>query len=174
MEVTMKTEASSNPNESIRKLGELIKGIGFAMFTTVDFDGNLYSRPMATQEIDFDGDLWFFSGKSTAKIRSIEKDQHVNVSFSDPSNNKYVSVSGKAETIYDRSKMEELWSPLFKNWFPEGLEDPDLTLIRVRVESAEYWDSPSKMIVRLVGFAKALAGGGRIPMGDHQKVQLPH
>lgn len=170
----MKSDTKSNSNESIQKLGELIKGIRFAMFTTVDFDGNLYSRPMATQEIEFDGDLWFFSGKSTAKIRSIEKDQHVNVSFADPGSNTYVSVSGKAETIHDRSKMEELWNPMYKAWFPEGLEDPDLVLIKVRVESAEYWDSPSKMIVRLVGFAKALAGGGRIPMGDHHKVQLPH
>ncbi|MEZ0390933.1 MAG: pyridoxamine 5'-phosphate oxidase family protein, partial [Pseudobdellovibrionaceae bacterium] len=63
--------------DDVRKLAELIKDIKFAMFTTVDFDGNLYSRPMATQQVEFDGDLWFFSGKSTAKIRSIEKDQHV-------------------------------------------------------------------------------------------------
>lgn len=170
----MKEEATKNPNESIQKLGELIKDIKFAMFTTVDFDGNLYSRPMAAQQAEFDGDLWFFSGRSSAKIRSIEKDQHVNVSFASPEDNRYISVSGRAEISTDRAKMEELWSPMYKAWFPEGLEDPDLILIRVRVESAEYWDSPSKMIVRLVGFAKALAGGGRYPMGDHQKVQLPH
>lgn len=170
----MKSELEKSSNESIQKLGELIKDIRFAMFTTVDFDGNLYSRPMATQQVTFDGDLWFFSSRSSAKIRSIEKDQHVNVSYSNPSDNRYISVSGRAEIVSDRAHMEELWNPLYKTWFPEGLEDPDLILIRVRVDSAEYWDSPSKMIVRLVGFAKALTGGGRYPTGDHQKIQLPH
>lgn len=171
----MKNQAPANPNESVRKLGELIKDIKFAMFTTVDLDGCLYSRPMAVQQMEFDGDLWFFSGRSSGKIRSIEKDQHVNVSFSSPEGNRYVSVSGRAEVISDRAKMAELWNPMYKMWFQEGLEDPDLILIKVRVESAEYWDSPAKMIVRLVGFAKAMVGGSeRYPTGDHQKMHLPH
>lgn len=170
----MKAETSQNPNESIKKLGQLIKDIKFAMFTTVDFDGNIYSRPMATQQVEFDGDLWFFSGRSSAKIRSIEKDQHVNVSFSHPEDHRYISISGRAEIVSDRSKMPELWSPAYKAWFPEGLEDPDLILIKVQVDSAEYWDSPSNMIVRLVGFAKSIVGGGQYSMGDHHKVQLPH
>ena len=69
-------------NESIEKLRELIRDIKFAMFTTVDLDGSLYSRPMACQEVEFDGDLWFFSKRSSGKIRSIEADKHVNVSYS--------------------------------------------------------------------------------------------
>lgn len=171
----MKSAQQTQDNESIQKLGELIKDIKFAMLTTVDLDGTLHSRPMATQEMEFDGDLWFFSNRSTEKIRSIEKDQHVNVSFSSPEKNKYVSVSGRAELVDDRDKMAQLWDPMFRAWFPEGLEDPEMILIKVQVESAEYWDSPSKMIVRLKGFAKALMGGGkRQPMGDHRKVELPH
>lgn len=171
----MKSNIQENSNESVQKLGELIRDIKFAMFTTLDLDGSLHSRPMATQQIEFDGDLWFFSGRASSKIRSIEKDQHVNVAFSSPNDNRYVSVSGRASIVTDRAKMEELWNPMYKMWFQDGLEDPDLTLVRVRVESAEYWDSPSKMIVRLVGFAKAMIGGeDRYPMGDHQKVQIHH
>jgi general stress protein 26 len=170
----MKSETNQNPKDSIQKLGELLKDIKFAMFTTIDLDGSLYSRPMASQHQEFDGDLWFFSNRSSGKIRSIEKDQHVNLAYASPDDSRYVSVSGRAEIVKDHAKMEELWNPMFKAWFPEGLEDPELTLIRVRVESAEYWDSPSKMIVRLVGFAKSLVSGTSYNPGAHQKVQLRH
>lgn len=170
----MKESTSNSPDENIRKLGELIKDIKFGMLTTVDVDGSLHSRPMASQQMEFDGDLWFFSNRSSAKIRSIEKDQHVNVSYADPDGNRYVSVSGRAEIISDKAKMAELWNPMFKAWFPEGLEDPEIILIKVQADTAEYWDSPSKMIVRLVGFAKSMVGKTSYNMGDHQKVQLPH
>ncbi len=170
----MKSETPANPSESIQKLGSLIKNIKFAMLTTIDLDGSLFSRPMATQQVEFDGDLWFFTQRTSGKIRSIEKDQHVNVSFSSPEDNRYVSVSGRAQIVDNRSKMAELWNPMYKAWFPEGLEDPELALIKVQVDSAEYWDSPSNMIVRLVGFAKAMVTNNPYAVGDHQKVQLPH
>jgi general stress protein 26 len=85
-----------------------------------------------------------------------------------------VSVSGRAQIVLDHHKFEELWSPLYKAWFPLGLEDPDLILIKVHVESAEYWDSPSNMIVKLVGFAKAILSGQPARIGEHRKVNLPH
>lgn len=170
----MKESGSKSTDENRRKLGELIKDIKFGMLTTVEVDGTLHSRPMVSQLVDFDGDLWFFSNRSSSKIRSIEKDQHVNVSYSDPDSNRYVSVSGRAEIVSDKTKMAELWNPMFKTWFHEGLEDPELVLIKIQVESAEYWDSPSKMIVRLVGFAKAMTGKSPYPAGDHQKIHLPH
>ena len=161
-------------NESVQRLAELIRDIKFAMFTTVDLDGSLYSRPMACQQVEFDGDLWFFSSRSSGKIRSIEADQHVNVTYSEPNENRFVSVSGRALFVPDHHKFEELWSPLYKAWFPLGLEDPDLILIKVHVESAEYWDSPSNMIVKLVGFAKAILSGQPARLGEHRKVNLPH
>ncbi len=170
----MKTSKPLQPEENIRKLGELIQDIQFAMFTTVDRDGSLHSRPMAAGELESEGDLWFFSSRSSGKIKSIEKDQHVNVAFSSPENHKYVSVSGRAELISDRQKMKSLWKSMFKTWFPQGLEDPNLILIRVRVESAEYWDSPSKLIVRLANFKNSILGGAHSSTGDHQRVNLSH
>ncbi len=170
----MKSETRNNPDSSIQKLGELIKNIKFAMFTTVDMDGSLYSRPMSSQHQEFDGDLWFFSNSSSGKTRSIEKDQHVNLTYASPEKSKYVSVSGRAQIIKDHKKMEELWNPLFKAWIPEGLEDPELCLIQVQVESAEYWDTPSSMVVRMVGFAKAVATGTTYEPGEHEKVQIRH
>jgi general stress protein 26 len=158
-------------NSDIRKLGELIKDIRIAMLTTTEADGSMRSRPMATQESDFDGELWFFTDARSPKVD--EAAHHpVNVSYADPKHQRYVSVSGKAELVRDRKKIEELWNPAYKAWFPEGLDDPNLALLRVHVEKAEYWDSPGSAVVHLIGFAKALATGKRADVGENEKIEL--
>ncbi len=132
------------------------EGSDFCMLTTMD-SGYLRSRPMSTQEFGFDGDLWFFTSDNTHKVEEIAKDNRVNVAYAKPDDNTYVSVSGRGEVSEDREKIEEYWSPILKVWFPEGLDDPRLCLLKVSVEQAEYWDAPSSKIVQLVGFVKALA-----------------
>lgn len=158
--------------EAIKKLGDMIKGIRIAMFTTADTDGSLRSRPMATQEPEFDGQLWFFTGLSSAKVNDVQRDQHVNLGYAAPDDNRYVSVSGTAQLVRDQAKIEELWSPLIKAWFPKGKDDPDLALLRVDVESAEYWDSPSSTMVQIAGFLKAVTTGQRIQGGENEKLTL--
>jgi general stress protein 26 len=159
--------------DAVAKLATLISKIQFCMFTTVEDDGALRSRPMATQQTEFDGTLWFFTGASTHKITEISRDQHVNLSYSDPDNNRYVSVSGTAQMVRDSTKAKELWNPAYKAWFPEGLSDPDLALLKVEVDHAEYWDSPASSVVYIVGFLKAIATGKRLEnAGEHEKLQL--
>ena len=161
-------------DSDVQKLGELLKGIRIAMFTTVDTDGSLHSRPMATMDQDFDGTLWFFTDATSAKVDEVRRDQHVNLSYANPEDQKYVSVSGRAMLVRDKAKMKELWSPIHKAWFPKGLDDPNIALLRVEVEKAEYWDSPSSAVVRMFGFAKAVVTGK--PYGeegtDHKKITL--
>ncbi len=158
--------------EAIKKLNDLINVIDFAMLTTVDTDGVLRSRPMSTQEAEFDGTLWFFTSDKTHKVEEIERDNRVNASYAEPEDNVYVSVSGTASISKDRAKMEELWNPILKAWFPEGLDDPNICLLRVDVEQAEYWDSPSSTLVQVVGFVKALATGQRADGGENKKINL--
>jgi len=159
-------------DEAIKKLNELIKDIDFAMLTTVEDDGMLRSRPMVTQEAEFDGDLWFFTGASSHKVDEVQHDRHVNVSYADPKNQHYVSISGTAQLIRDRKKMEELWNPAYKAWFPQGLDDPDLALLKVTAQHAEYWDSPSSVVVHAIGLVKAVVTGERAEGGDNQKIDL--
>lgn len=158
-------------NESIQKLKELMEGIDFCMMTTIDA-GQLRSRPMSTQKFEFDGDLWFFTSDNTHKIDEIEKDDRVNVAYAKPDDNKYLSVSGRAEVVKDRGKIEELWNPVLKAWFPEGLDDPHLCLLKVPVEQAEYWDAPTSSIVQLFGMAKALVTGTEADYGENKKIAL--
>ncbi len=157
--------------ESIKKVNDLIEDVQIAMLTTID-GGTLRSRPMQTQEAEFDGDLWFFTSTDTHKTDEIEKDNRVNVAYASPSNNTYVSISGTASLVNDKEKIEELWNPILKAWFPKGLDDPTLILLKVSVEQAEYWDSTSSTVVQVGGFVKALVTGERADGGDHGRVNL--
>ena len=157
--------------ETIEKLNLLIKDIKIAMLTTIS-QGILRARPMATQETAFDGTLWFFTSKQTHKAEEIAEDNRVNVSFAEPDDNRYVSMSGTAELVDDREKFEELWSPFYLSWFPDGLDDPSLILLKVTVEQAEYWDATSSTLVEALGLLKALVTGERTNGGDHVFLSL--
>lgn len=157
-----------------KKLMELIEDIGFTMMTTARPDGTLHSRPMACLKTEFDGELWFFTGKSSGKAKAISEEHHVNLAYSEPSNNRFVSVAGRAALIQDAEKAKELWNPIYRAWFPKGLEDPELCLLKVTVDSAEYWDSKSSKLVQLIGFAKAVMTGEPYKAGpnEHARVNL--
>ncbi|MCC7451211.1 MAG: pyridoxamine 5'-phosphate oxidase family protein [Anaerolineae bacterium] len=161
---------ATGTDTSIEKLRDLIKGIKIAMLTTQEDDGTLRSRPMFTQETEFDGDLWFFTAESSPKVDEIQQQRQVNVSYI--SKDTYLSVSGKAQLVRDRQKIEELWNPVYKAWFPNGKDDPDLALLKVHVEQAEYWQSPPGAVVKLAGFAKALVTGERYEGGENRKLDL--
>lgn len=155
-----------------KKLHELIDGMRFAMLTTIDEEGALHSRPMAIIEREFDGDLWFFTSTKTHKVSEVERDHHVNVAFAEPKDQRFVSVAGLARVVRDRDKLEELWSPMLKAFFPDGLDSPDLALLHIEVRSAEYWDAPSSKMVRLAHFARAIATGRAARPGEHEKLDL--
>lgn len=157
--------------ESIEKLKTLINDIDFAMLTTIN-GGHLRSRPMSTQKYEGEDELWFFTSDETHKVDEIEADNRVNVGYSKPDDNVYVSVSGRASISKDRAKMEELWNPVLKAWFPDGLEDPTLCLLKVNIEEAEYWDSPNSKLVQLAGFVKAIVTGKAAEGGEYGRVSL--
>ncbi|MEZ4674016.1 MAG: pyridoxamine 5'-phosphate oxidase family protein [Caldilineaceae bacterium] len=159
--------------DEIEKLNELISDIEIAMLTTQEADGTLRSRPMGTQQVEFDGDLWFFTRIDAAKVHEVQQDRHVNVSYADEDNQRYVSVSGTAQVMRDQAKIDELWNPIAKVWFPDGKDDPSLALMKVHVTQAEYWDAAANRMVQLAHFAKALVtGNGAEDMGENRKIRM--
>jgi general stress protein 26 len=162
----MKTDTDLNPSQCIQKLGSLIEGIKIAMVTTVaaktaassSQPQELHSCPLTTQQAEFDGDLWFVISQHSQVAQNVESHGAVNVSYAS-SNGVYVSVSGQAEVIKDRTKLEEFWNAAFKVWFKQGIDDPEIRLLKVHVTSAEYWESPALTVTRLAAFAKAFVTG---------------
>ena len=164
--------ADDSRTESFKKVTDLMKDARICMLTTMTSDGKHVSRPMGMQEVDFDGDLWFFTKIDSNKVGQIQVNPDVNVAFSDQKHNAWVSISGNAELVQDRSKMEELWNPLLKAWFPDELETPGIALIKVNAESAEYWDSPGGVVVSLFGMVKAAVTGKPAEGGENKSVEL--
>ncbi len=164
----------SHPVDAFEKLCGLINDINFAMLTTVSEDGKLRSRPMGTQQVDFQNNaLWFFTSKGSPKTDEIYHEQQVCVSYADPSKQQYVSVSGQALVIHDKAKARELWNTAAEVWFPKGVDDPRLVLLRVGIEAAEYWDSNVNGMVQLFRSAKAaLTGEPPKDLGENVKLEV--
>lgn len=155
----------------VEKIRDLIKGIKIAMLTTKNPDGTMHSRPMQTQDIEFDGDLWFFTAADADKVAEIRLHPSVNVAFS--GDNKYVSLAGTAQIVSDVAKKRELWNPAIGAFFEdEGPESPKIVLIHVMADSAQYWDGPSGFIGKTAAFIKVLVTRKANAAGDSQKVEL--
>lgn len=164
-----------NNAEAAIKLREKIEKVNIAMLTTEEKDGTLRSRPMHTTKVDSSGILWFFTSDQSDKADVIEhKNRRVNLSYSNPEKDTYVSVSGRSEIVEDKAKMHDLWSPFMKAWFAQGLETPDICLIKITVEKAEYWDVTSNKMVQLYALAKAMVTGksAREDVGNNEKLNV--
>ena len=148
-------------DREVRRLRKLIKSARIAMLTTVAGDGRLRSRPMATLKGAFDGDLWFVTRSTAAKTEEIRDNQHVNVAYADAEDDRFASISGLASLVRDTAKIGELWSKRLRAWFPDGKKDPELALIRVRIDRVEVWDPKSGRMVHLEGLGAVLAARQR-------------
>jgi general stress protein 26 len=156
------------------KLSELIKDIRFAMFTTHKPQGHLHSRPMTTQNKHIDDDsLWFFMSRSGDPVAEFRGDDQVNVSYANPSSDTYVSVTGAARVVEDMAKKKALWNKAAEAWFKGGVDDPDLALVQVRIEHADYWDVKESKLVQLYRMAEAAVTGKQPQLGEHGHVH-PH
>ena len=144
------------------------------MFATQDEHGHLISHPMTNQQVDRDGVLWFFASDQSAIAHNISLNPEVNISFVRHDENLYVSVSGRAEEVKDHQKIKEMWSPLVGAWFPDGEDDPHLSLIKVNIHAAEYWDTDANKMLQLFKLAKAMVTGHTPEMGPsaHGKISL--
>ena len=140
------------------------------MLTTADADGTLRSRPLMTLEMDAEGRLWFFTELSTRKVGEMDQHRKVNLSYVDPAHQSFVSICGRVRLLRDPDKAHDLWTQRVKPWFPSGLDDPDLGLLEVTVEQAEYWDVPASRMQRLFGLMPAAEGEGGQP-GEHAEVR---
>lgn len=171
-QLTPSTSAQSL--EARHKLWQMIKDMEIAMLTTVAENGCLHSRPMATQQVDVDrGELWFFTSIDSPKIAEIYHEREVGLAYASPETHRYVSVSGRAFVVRDAEKANELWSTEALTWFPQGVNDPHLSLLRIEAESAQLWDSPGATVVHLGNLLELrLPRAATQNLGGGQKVDL--
>jgi general stress protein 26 len=161
-------------NELFERLKNKIKDIDIAMMTTVEPDGHLRSRPMMVSRMDFDGTLWFFTNEYTGKVDEINHNHSVNLSFENPEKHSFVSVTGEATLIRDESLFRELWNPMLRPWFPEGLHTPHLALIRINPIEAEYWENADSRITRFFDTVKTIFTEKTPESAEHERIEFNH
>jgi general stress protein 26 len=160
-------EKNLNSKEAIEKLQSMVKDIGTCMFFTNTQAGIHNTRPMAVIEVDMNGNLWFFTNQQSAKVKDIEKDSHVHLVFAHPSKDSYLDLRGRASVENDRKSIEDKWNPIVKAWFPEGKNDPDLCLIKVKTDEAHYWDTETTKMVEMLKIVASLVTGKQLTEGIH-------
>lgn len=161
-----------NQKAELKKIKDLISEIRTGTLITHSNVDGLTGRPMGTAEISDEGDLWFFTNEFTEKVEEISENNEVLVSYAGPSDNSYVIVNGKASLVKDKAKMERLWNPALKAWFPKGLEDPQMMLLKVEPDQVEYWSGSSSKIVVAFQILKAMVKGEKFSGGEHQKIDV--
>lgn len=168
----------STNDEARQKVWEMIRDIRVCsmvtMSSTPGADGKLHARPMATikPEDGYDGKLWFFTRDMSSKVQDIQSHGQVLLSYSEPRDESYVTITGTADIIHDQKRLHELWRAPLRAWFPDGPDDDELALIRVIPEAAEYWDSPSGMFVTAFGYARARLTGNPAVIGEHETLRM--
>lgn len=160
-----------NINSTYEELSELLKDFRFSMVTFVTDEGHLHSAPMTTQNDAFNGIVWFLGSKKSELVKSISSNPQVNLGYSNTSNNDYVSINAVAENVIDEVILDEIWSPAYEAFFEHGKSDPDIQLIRVVCNGAQYWKG-SGTLVTLYKLAKASVTGETEDLGTSKSISL--
>lgn len=149
---------------------DIIEEIRVAMLVTTDENKNLNSRPMYTADIDSDNNIWFFTRDDSGKVKELINNHHVNLAYTSPKSGKYLSITGTASLSDNLKRKQDLFNVMTQAWFPKGASDPDLLLIRVDPNQAEYWDTSSSKLLQLFRIVKAVATDSVYQGGEHDKV----
>jgi len=165
-------ETKLQNKEALDKLKELVKHGDICMFTTVDKESMINSRPLSTADVDEDGNIWFFTNEFSEKIHELSTDNTVNLIYSNPAENTYLNIKGSCIVVVNREKNAALWNPFMKAWFPNGLDDPKLCLLKVMTEEAHYWNSSSSKMVVAFNMLKAIVSKEKYDEGEEGKLSL--
>ncbi len=154
---TERPEPESSDDRARRRAVEIAQDARFCMVTSTAPDGALHARPMTPQQVTDDLEAWFFVSRSSEHAADLVARPRVNLSFQGSGD--WLSVAGKAAIVDDRRLAEEMWNPVVDAWFPDGPGDPDVVLLRVAAESAEYWKAPGGRVASVLSFVKAKLNG---------------
>ena len=147
-------------DDALAKLREMLKDFPIAFMVTVN-GGDVTARPIGVvgDHAGFDGTLWFITDKRSRKVRAIEDGATTTLLFQNDQEGNYLQLTGRASVVEDRARLEELYTTLQRTWFPNGVDDPDITLVRFDAVEGNYWDKHDSLVRLAVAFAKSMVTG---------------
>lgn len=163
----MKNASAEHIDHSMSELLEVIKVGDIAMLTTIDENHILSSRPMETCYINQEGEIFFFSTLDKHLSEELEVDVHVNVNYCFDADQEYVSISGNSTMYSSKEDIASFWQEKFQRWIPDGLDDPNLILLKIIPHRAEYWQENSK----LKRMTKRLLAGEKLSQSSHAVIE---
>lgn len=164
-------EKNLQNKEALQKFKKLVNDIRVCMFITNNHEKN-HTRPMATIEVEDDGTLWFFTDLRSIKVEEVSMENTVHLVYAHPGKESYVDVWGKAEIVTDKQTIVDKWSPLVKAWFPDGIGDPNLGLLKVHPNNTYYWDAETGRMVQFLKIAASVVTGKTLADGAEGRIQL--
>jgi general stress protein 26 len=152
--------------DELASLRNLIERVRVAMVTTADAAGTLHCRPLVTLELDDDRQLWCLLAAGASQPESLNRAyRQVGIAYADPNKQDYASLSGSGAIVRDPQRMRAHWNAWVELWFPLGIDDPDLAILRVNVERATYWEGPGSETLDVYG-AEAASTRAGAPAGE--------
>ncbi|MEO6950065.1 MAG: pyridoxamine 5'-phosphate oxidase family protein [Ginsengibacter sp.] len=158
--------------EAIKKIKELVDDITTCMFCTQVQNLPFKTRPMATLDVDDEGNMWFMSSRESNKNDEIKSDDQVQLIYAKGGDSHFLSINGKAYIEKDQAKIDELWNVYIKAWFQGGKKDPDITVIKVVPDTAYYWDTVHGKMVSLLKIAASVVSGKTMDDGIEGKISV--
>lgn len=164
---------SLSGKEAIAKLTELAEGAKTCFFCTNIKTGlPLTASPMELLKVDNEGNLWFMSTKDSQRNQELETDSFTHLFFQEHQHAGFLNVYGISEIILDKAKIEELWKPLHKVWFQEGVDDPNISLIKVVPTQSYFWDTKNGQVIAFAKMALSLLTGKTMDDSVEGKLEL--
>lgn len=164
-------EKNLSNEEAAKKFKKLVNDINVCMFITNDQD-NDHTRPMATIDIEDNGTLWFFTDVRSIKVEEVSNSQAVHLVYAHPGKESYLDVWGNASVLTDKQAIKDKWSPIVKAWFPDGVNDPNISLLKVEPRDVYYWDAETGKMISFLKIAASAVTGKKLAEGAEGKLAV--
>lgn len=166
-------EKNLQNEEALKKFKKLVEEVRTCMFITATYSDTEHTRPMATIEVEADGSLWFFTDVRSIKVEEIAADNKVHLIYAHPGKETYIDVWGRGNVVTDKQQLKDKWSPVVKAYFPQGVDDPNLALLKIQPTNVYYWEAESgKMVQFFKMAAAAVTGKPAVAKGAEGKIEL--
>lgn len=170
-------EKNLNNKEAISKFKKLAEDINICMFITNNANGDQdgghdHTRPMATIEVEDDGTLWFFTDIRSIKVEEVAQKKEVHLTYAHPGKDSYMDVWGTAEVVTDKAEVKDKWSTVVKAWFPNGPEDPNVALLKVKPRDVYYWEAETGKMVKFLKIAASIVSEQPLANDSHGALKV--
>ena len=168
----MATENLKN-QQAIDKLKELVDRIDIGMMATYPKnDQYIYSVPMSRQEVDEHGNIWFLFSAKCNTHKNLLSDNRISILFAKPSDYTFLTVHGTGEILRDQARIDKYWNPFMEGWFEMGKDDPDIRILKVSVEDANYWDTQSNKMFTFFKMIKNAITNDKMDIGREGSLDI--